>query len=64
MSEAGKDTLEKHGITPFCEICVKEIRNRAGTGICPMEETVTDITDPKEVLCALKKRFELMMQKR
>ena len=41
----------------------KEIRNRADTGMCPMEEGVLEITDPKEGLYALKKRLEQMTQR-
>lgn len=63
MSEDGIDTLERHGITPLCGTSVKEIRNRMNTGMCPMEEAVKEITDPKEGLYALKKRIEQMMLK-
>lgn len=63
MSEDGIYTLARHGITPLCDTSVKEIRNRADTGMCPMEEAVKEITDPKEGLYALKKRLEQMMQK-
>ena len=62
-SEDGSYTLARHGITPLCDTSVKEIRNRADTGMCPMEEAVKEITDPKEGLYALKKRLEQMMTK-
>lgn len=57
MSEAGRNTLARHGITPLCEIAVKEIHNRTNTGMCPMEEAVEKITDPDEGLIAIKKKL-------
>lgn len=64
MSEDGIHTLTGHGITPLYDTSVKEIRNRTNTGMCPMEEAVKEITDPKEGLYALKKRLEQMKTKR
>ena len=63
MGEDGIYTLARHGITPLCDTSVKEIRNRTDAGVCPMEETVKEITDPKEGLYALKKRLEQMITK-
>lgn len=64
MSEAGIYTLARNGITPLCDTSVKEIRNRMDTGLCPMEETVQDITDPNEGLRALKEKISQMMASR
>lgn len=61
MSEAGIDTLVNNGITPLYDTCVKEIRNRANTGLCPMEETVQNISDPHKALSAIKERIRQMM---
>lgn len=36
---------------------VSAIRNRAGTGTCPMESAVTDITDPHEAYEAILRRY-------
>ena len=56
--------MERNGITPLCDTSVKEIRNRMDTGLCPMEETVQDITDPNEGLDALKEKISRMMASR
>lgn len=45
MSEAGAEFLDAHGIPYSYGTLTPKIINRAGTGICPMEEAVTDITD-------------------
>lgn len=64
MSEAGIDTLVKNGITPLYDTCVKEIRNRMDTGLCPMEEAVKDISNPNKGLDALKEKIGQMMASR
>lgn len=61
MSRAAYDWLTAHGVkADYCE-CVDVIINRAGDGMCPMEETVLNISDAKEGIQALRqKRAELM----
>ena len=61
MSEDGAKTLEKSGITPLYDTLVKEIRNRLNTGLCPMEETVKNISEPKKALAAIKQKIKQMM---
>lgn len=63
MSVAGYDILRINGIEVDFDALEKEILSRANTGICPMEETVRDITDPSEGLSALKQRIAQMMAK-
>ena len=63
MSEAAVDTLTKNGIIPLYDTLVKEIHNRMGTGICPMEEAVKDIENPREALCAIKEKIKQMTSK-
>ena len=60
MSEAGIHTLARHGITPQCNTSVKEIRNRTNTGMCPMEETVKEITKPLDGLSAIRNKITAM----
>ena len=60
MSEDGIYTLKKHGITPLCNTSVKEIRNRTNTGMCPMEETVKEITKPLDGLLAIRNKITVM----
>ncbi len=54
MSESAIYTLSRNGIFPQCDVSVKSIINRAGTGNCPMEEAVMDIIDPKEAINNIK----------
>ena len=60
MSEGAKDTLVSNGIKVQCKLLVNEIVNRAGTGRCPMEETVDGITEAKEALAAIKCKMETL----
>lgn len=62
MSKAAIDTLSKNGIDSSCDIAVESIINRAGTGKCPMEETVWDISDPLEALEAIKDKLSKMVK--
>lgn len=54
MSESAIYTLSRNGIFPRCDVSVKNIINRAGTGNCPMEEAVMDIIEPKEAINNIK----------
>jgi len=54
MSEAAINVFAENGIDCQFDISVKNIINRAGTGICPMEETVEKISSPFEALTAVK----------
>lgn len=60
MSESAFYTFERNGIQPYCDKSVKNIINRAGTGFCPMEEAVMDVTEPKEAIDRIKKRLIAM----
>lgn len=61
MSRAAKDWLTSHGVKASCRDCVDVIINRAGDGMCPMEETVLNVNDAKEGIEAVRhKRAELM----
>lgn len=57
ISKAAKATLDAHGISLDFDVCVDEIVNRAGTGLCPMEDAVKGIDNPKEALRAIRKRM-------
>lgn len=64
MSRGARTMLEEHGITCFPEEMTESIRNRAGDGVCPMEEAVSEIDDPLAALAAIRaKRRELMQKK-
>ena len=57
MSESAIYTLSRNGIFPQCDISVKNIINRAGTGNCPMEEAVGELSAPSDALTAIKLRL-------
>ncbi len=53
MSEAGLQMLQDHGVTAQYGTLTSAIRNRENTGLCPMEQTVQSLDDPKDALPAL-----------
>jgi len=53
LSEAGKAFLEEAGIPVVWGQLTPMIVNRAGTGMCPMEETVLNLEDPSAAYAAL-----------
>lgn len=57
MSEAATSVLAENGIQAHCGQTVKQIVNRAGTGICPMEEAVAEIAEPAAAAAAIKARL-------
>lgn len=57
MSESAVYTLERNGVQPYFDKSVKNIINRHGTGFCPMEEAVGEISDISEAFKAIKKRL-------
>lgn len=57
MSESAIYTLARNGIQPRCDISVKSIINRVGTGNCPMEEAVSNTSIPEEALKLIKRRL-------
>lgn len=63
LSESGKAFLEMHNIPYEYEVLSSKIMNRQGTDICPMEKTVSDITDVDEAFLALKNTMAQMALK-
>lgn len=57
LSSAGKEFLDAHGIPVTFGVLTDRILNRAGNGICPMEETVTGIEDVNEAYAALRRKY-------
>ncbi len=60
MSKVAKKFLETHGVICEYEILTKQIINRAGTGMCPMEQTVADIDDAEIGYSALCRKLAEM----
>ena len=48
ISVRAKDVLKRHRIRYYAERTIPEIANRFGTAICPFEEMVLDVDEPKE----------------
>jgi hypothetical protein len=60
MSETAIAVFEKYQIQFTCSVLTENIINRTGTGLCPMEEAVKDLTDPLEALDAIKMKIEYL----
>ena len=59
MSETAAEVFKNYNITYECDELTQNIINRNGDGICPMEETVKNISDPGEGFAALKNKLIL-----
>ena len=57
MSEGAVSVLTENGISVQYDTLAKSIINRAGTGICPMESAVMDISEPQDAVAAIKTRL-------
>ena len=57
LSEPAEHVLKEHGISYVCDIVSPNIKNRAGDGICPMEECTLEINDPSEARAAIYRRL-------
>lgn len=62
LSLAGREVLEKYGISYQYDQLVDHIENRNRDGMCPMEMTVKDIDDPAEALIALNAKIASLKQ--
>ena len=57
VSRAALDWFAGHDIPVEYEVCAEYIVNRTGDGMCPMEQTVKELTDATEALVALKHKI-------
>lgn len=60
MSEGAYELLLKNGIGAFYGTLTKQIINRAGTGMCPMEEACLNAQNSKEAIFAIKEKLGLL----
>ena len=60
LSEMAEAVFLRFGITYSFAEKVAAIRNRAGTGFCPMEQAVLDVDDPNRAYTVLNERIKLM----
>ena len=64
MSISAINFLEQNKINFKFKIKTKEIINRKGTGICPMEETVLNIENPTEAKKLLEDKLKELINKK
>lgn len=55
LSVSALEELKAAGIPAGCETMAEAIRNRAGTGLCPMERLSQGVTTPEEMLARAEK---------
>ena len=60
MSQPAREVLESHGITAYTDKVVPGIINRRGTGPCPFEAAVMDISEAEEALLAIRAKLASM----
>lgn len=60
MSRPAAEVLTAQGIAATADTFVDGIINRKGTGPCPFEAAVLDITDPAEALAAIRRKMAEM----
>lgn len=60
MSRPAAEVLKSHGIAADADKLVDSIINRKGTGPCPFEAAVMDITDAGEALAAIRAKLAQM----
>lgn len=60
MSRPAAEVLTAHGIACDADTLVDGIINRKGTGPCPFEAAVIEITDAQEALTAIRKKMAQM----
>lgn len=58
ISEAAESVLNAYNIPVCFEERVSAIKNRDGTGFCPMEQAVLHLSDPKEAYRAIIKKLK------
>jgi polyferredoxin len=54
MSKGAEELLKKHGVECSAEKLTEKIINREKSDICPMEKAVSSLSDPEEMVQALK----------
>lgn len=63
VSEEALRLLRENGIFVAYDSCVPRIRNREGTGFCPMESAVLNETDPLRALEKIKQTRKSFLEK-
>lgn len=63
ISEAAESVLNAYNIPVCFEEKVSAIKNRTGTGFCPMEQAVLRLSDPNEAYKAIIEKIEILRRK-
>ncbi len=63
MNRKAQQELSEKGVPTCAGTLVEQIINRTGDGICPMEQTILGITDPKEGLPRLRAKVQSLLEK-
>ncbi len=58
MTEEAYKLLSSHGVDAEYALSAQKIINRRGDGLCPMEETVKDISSPALAVPALREKLK------
>lgn len=61
MSAAAVKVLRRGGVEVYWDTLVENIRNRAGTGLCPMEQATLSIDDPDEALPVIRATLQRLL---
>lgn len=63
LSKKAAGIFQKYRIAFCYKTLAKSIINRAGDGVCPMEQTVENIDDPQKAFPALKAKMKQLQAK-
>ncbi|MGE5474672.1 MAG: DUF1893 domain-containing protein [Ignavibacteriales bacterium] len=63
MSEQALKVFLKYGVQYSYDTLTQTIVNHAGTGLCPMEQTVKDIENPSDAFEAIKHTLDFLNKK-
>lgn len=63
MSLAAVKLLRRNSVEAYWDTLAETIRNRAGTGLCPMEQATLDIDEPEEALPVIRAALERLQGK-
>ena len=64
MSNGAIETLFRYGVHPEYDLSVRHIINRAGTGMCPMEQAVMDVSEPQQAREAIIRKWQILQGKK
>lgn len=63
ISRGAWEILQAHGILTEYDTMADAIRNRAGTGMCPIESALGDVRDPQEALGIIRDTLRKLAQR-